>query len=233
MRFLALLLLCLPMWSAELPSTAARAVTTYDKEVAKAQAEYEAALKRSKSKLLKVLDSEKTRETKAGRLETALAIKAKIDSLTEGIDILGNPTDTLATIKSALVTEAQAKALGEALQADSITEKDWDKLPGKEYQIPCSGKKLPLPMKKDEVYIIVPNPTDTWENNVSWKGEVGIPNYLGRGGNRRCLIWNIDQKIWGTAGIVTVPANGNMTFQLNTSAAKGTGTLRIKVFKQK
>ncbi len=78
-RFFILCLLCFPLIHAadeppELSPAAKRAVAQFERQKERAQAEYDAAIAKATDDLLEALEREKTRVTKRGDLEGALAI---------------------------------------------------------------------------------------------------------------------------------------------------------------
>jgi len=76
--------------AAALPPAADAAISKYNSEVAKAKSEMDKRVDVAKAALIQVLSHEQEAQTKAGKLDSALAIRSKIDALKKG----ASPGDT-------------------------------------------------------------------------------------------------------------------------------------------
>lgn len=75
----------------KLPADAQAALTAYDAKVAKLKADYDAAVAKESDALVAKLQKSQEAATKKGDLDTALALKTRIDALPQ-TDLLGNRT---------------------------------------------------------------------------------------------------------------------------------------------
>lgn len=144
----------------------------YRAAVAKAVTKVQQELAGERDKLLAALEKEKEAETAAGRLDVALAIKARIERIASGgdavfeRDLLGGrqgAEQLLAEAKNQ-VPRAQAELLARAL--DKVSEADWDRLGGLAYAVDSHGVvgavETDVVLADGETVIIVPNANDRW-----------------------------------------------------------------------
>jgi len=122
--------LAIPLTAAEdgpeLPRGAERALERYEKDAAKAQAEYDEAMAEAVEEVLEELADEQVRATKAGDLETALAVRAKIEELTpdpkEGADLIGvQDRDQVPAVREITVdARSDGVSLGELSAGETL-----------------------------------------------------------------------------------------------------------------
>jgi hypothetical protein len=94
-------------------------------------------------------------------------------------DLLGNQTEP-----GKYMTDVQAKAIKDALEAGKFSDKDWDALPGIPLEVKPTGSKASLEPGK---YLVVPNQSDTWSSGPREKAYtyLGIDGVIGHAGG-----WN-------------------------------------------
>ena len=134
-----------------LPAAARQSIERYDKAVAEAKKAYDAAVAKAADAARKDLAKIQESETKAGRLEPALAVKAQVDKLPD-------PAAPASNIPKYYLD------LAEKITAGTWNEAEWSALPGKEIKVMADSPKTEtkITVKKGEVYLIAPNPADKW-----------------------------------------------------------------------
>ncbi len=148
-----------------LPVAAKQAMERYDKAIGEARKAYEAAATKAADAARKELAKVQESETRSGRLESALAVKAQIDRLPASDDASG--TSGLPKAYSDILSK---------VENGSLTETEWNTLPGVKVRIDSAGTTdTRLVVKKGEVWLIVPNPADRWQGNNTCQ----LVNYLG------------------------------------------------------
>lgn len=101
----------------ELSPAAKRALNTAEEAIAKARASFIAAASKEQDKLLTALQREQEAQTKAGKLEAALAVKAAADKVRSGdflkeLDARAAETDDLLGDKAAAQAPQMARLAG-------------------------------------------------------------------------------------------------------------------------
>lgn len=147
-----------------LPVAAKQAIERHDKAVDAAKKAYDAALAKAAADARKDLEKILDTETRAGRLESALAVKARMELLAQpgGAGTAAPAAAPAATPASTELPKAY-QALVEKVQSGTLTEAEWKGLPGQ--KLPVDSKKVldtGIMVKKGEVYLVVPNPGDKW-----------------------------------------------------------------------
>ena len=148
----------------------------YRVSVAKAVAKAQQELAGEREKLLAALEKEKEAETAAGRLDTALAIKARIERIASGRDrdadaaverdLLGGRQGVEQLLNEAKnqIPRDQAEPLARSL--DKVSEADWDRLGGLAYAVDSHGVvgavETDVVLADGETVIVVPNANDHW-----------------------------------------------------------------------
>jgi len=134
-----------------LPAAAKQAMDRYDKSVAEAKKVYDAAVARAADAARKELLKVQEQETKAGRLESALAVKAQVDKLPE-------QTPAGSAIPKYFLDLADKIADG------AFTSDEWGKLQGQKISVDAriEFQESRIVVQKGEVYLVAPNPADTW-----------------------------------------------------------------------
>jgi hypothetical protein len=136
-----------------LPAAAKVAMERYDKAAAEAKKAYDAAVAKAADAARKELAKIQESETKAGRLETALAVKGQIEKLPD-------KSDASTDIPKAYLDLADKIASG------TLTETEWNSLPG--IKVRCEANTVTdtrVVMHKGEAWIVVPHPADKWKTN--------------------------------------------------------------------
>lgn len=126
-----------------LPATAKNALDKANADIAKVRVG-----------LIKELTKAQDAVTKKGDLEGAMAIKAEIEKQTQEISSLHSPQQD-AAMKMQTANSIITKGLN---------EKEWDKMPGETIEITAITPTV-IPASSSP-RIIVPHPTDTWNNNT-------------------------------------------------------------------
>jgi len=152
---------------AELPRGAERALERYERDAAKAQADFDEAMAEAVEEVLEELADEQERATKAGDLETALAVRAKIEEL--------RPAEQ--------GPEEQADAGPDERVVPVVsTEDEWSRLPGVEVEVPARRPATEVPrlrLRIGQQVAIVPCPGDEWKGNINGR-PVGVDGFSKR-----------------------------------------------------
>jgi hypothetical protein len=234
---------------ASLPPEAQKLVDGYQAAVAKAVARTRQDIAKERDAVIPALQQEKDAQTKAGNLEAALAIKAKIEALASGRDlaVLTDPeTDLLgsaADIDEALalprnaVPRDQADKLAMAL--DQVAEADWDKLGGLSFSLDAhsviGAVDTGIVLKTGEFVLVVPNANDKWRCGTSPTDNAPM-NFQGdvvkdpRGPIRwGCLFCQTGSRVQ-PPGLVT--GAGRLWLKCNDgSTADNSGVIRVKILR--
>ena len=255
MRILPIFLLLLATvlaWSGEAPalSPAARELLdAYRVSVAKAVARAQQELAGEREKLLAALEKEKEAETAAGRLDTALAIKARIERIASGRDRDGDAAverdllggrqgaeQLLAEAKNQ-IPRAEAEPMARAL--DKISEADWDRLGGLAYAVDShsvvGAVETDVVLADGETVIVVPNANDHWRcgtmpsdnKPLDYRGDIARDPH----GTIRwaCLYVQIGERVM-PPGLVTGP--GRIWLKCNDGTTiDNAGVIRAKILR--
>lgn len=252
LTFLLLLLAPVMASAGEAPplSPAARELLdAYRAAVAKAVTKAQQELAAEREKLLAALEQEKEAETAAGRLDTALAIKARIERIASGRDrdgdaaverdlLGGRPgADQLLAEAKNQMPRAEAEPLVRAL--DKVSEADWDRLGGLAYAVDSHGVvgavETDVVLADGETVIVVPNANDRWRcgsmpgdnKPMDFRGDLARDPH----GTIRwaCLYVQIGEKVM-PPGLVTGP--GRIWLKCNDGTTiDNAGVIRAKILR--
>ena len=248
LTFLTLLLTVALAQTGEAPAlspAASELLDAYRAAVAKTVAKAQQELAGEREKLIAALEKEKEAETAAGRLDTALAIKARIERIASGgdtaleRDLLGGRqgADQLLAEAKNQIPRAQAEPLARAL--DKVSEADWDRLGGLAYAVDSHGVvgavETDVVLADGETVIVVPNANDRWRCGTSpsdnkpldYRGDIGRDPH----GTIRwaCLYVQIGEKVM-PPGLVTGP--GRIWLKCNDGTTiDNAGVIRAKVLR--
>jgi len=141
----------------------------YDKAASEAKKTFDATIAKAADAARKDLTKIQESETKAGRLEAAIAVKNQIDRLP-------NAESTAFEIPKFYLD------LEERIEAGTMTVTEWKGLPGTKFNVEAatSSNLTKIVLKKGDIYLIAPNPTDKWKGS----GPAIAVNYLGENGSR-------------------------------------------------
>jgi hypothetical protein len=247
---LLLTILLAPAGEAPALSPAARElVDAYRAAVAKAVARAQQELAGEREKLLAALEKEKEAETAAGRLDTALAIKARIERIASGRDHDGDAAverdliggrqgaDQLLGEAKNQIARAEAEPLARAL--DKVSEADWDRLGGLAYAVDAHSVvgaiETDVVLAEGETVLVAPNANDRWRcgtmpgdnKPMDFRGDVGRdPHGTIRWG---CLYVQIGERVM-PAGLVTGP--GRVWLKCNDGTTiDNAGVIRAKILR--
>jgi hypothetical protein len=147
-----------------LPAGAKVTMERYDKAAADAKKAFEAKCAEAAEVARKELMKIQEQETRAGRLETALAIKAEIERLPE---------------KAEPAAALSYPDIAKRIKDGTYTAEEWNKLVApKVVSVPANHEQTVTEyvLKRGDIYLVVPCPTDEWLGNTF----IGKPtNYLG------------------------------------------------------
>ena len=248
LTFLTLLLTVALAQTGEAPAlspAASELLDAYRAAVAKTVAKAQQELAGEREKLIAALEKEKEAETAAGRLDTALAIKARIERIASGgdtaleRDLLGGRqgADQLLAEAKNQIPRAQAEPLARAL--DKVSEADWDRLGGLAYAVDSHGVvgavETDVVLADGETVIVVPNANDRWRCGTSpsdnkpldYRGDIGRDPH----GTIRwaCLYVQIGEKVM-PPGLITGP--GRIWLKCNDGTTiDNAGVIRAKVLR--
>lgn len=217
----------------------------YRAAVAKTVARAQQELAGEREKLLAALEKEKEAETAAGRLDTALAIKARIERIASGgdtpleRDLLGGRqgADQLLSDAKNQIPRAQAEPLARGL--DKVSEADWDRLGGLAYAVDAhsvvGAVETDVVLADGETVIVVPNANDRWRCGTSpsdnkpldYRGDIGRDPH----GTIRwaCLYVQIGERVM-PPGLVAGP--GRIWLKCNDGTTiDNAGVIRAKILR--
>jgi len=147
-----------------MPAAAKQAVEKYDRSVAEAKKVYDAAVARAADAARKELLRLQEQETKAGRLESAIAIKTQVDKLPEPSAPAESPRFYLD--------------IADKLTKGTLDEAAWAALrTPKEIKVMAENPRTEtnITLRRGDLYLIVPNPSDKWSAGPT------PTNYIGNG----------------------------------------------------
>jgi len=227
MRAILMLLAALPLFAQssdltpptkpdQLPSTAKQTVERYDKAAAEAKKTFDAAIVKAADAARKDLTKIQESETKAGRLETAMAVKNQIDRLP-------NAESTAFEIPKLYLD------LEERIETGTVTATEWRDLPGTKFRVEASAilDLTKIVLKKGDLFIVVPCPTDKWAGSIDYP----MVNYLGTNGSNTGM--RLQVKVGDTAmkafmaegeGVLSMRAN-------DTQPAGNPGSVTVKIIR--
>ncbi len=135
-----------------LPVAARRAIDRYDKAVAAAKKAYDEAVAKAAAAARKDLEPIMEAETKAGRLESAMAVKLQIDLLNTQIEV------------AAKVIPDVYLNLADKIENGKLTDQEWKTLPGVKVNADAKGvTETKVFVRKGEAWLVAPCPSDQWK----------------------------------------------------------------------
>lgn len=202
----------------KLPADVQATIDKNDRAVTAVQAKADGEIYKLRQTLIAALTKAQEAATKKGDLDTAMAIKAKIES-----------------IKLPSLIDDQPRIDPSKLR--SYTAKVWDQLPGTVFTI-ATAESAPLVIEDGEVAIIVPHPTDSWSAGTGFamtdyrggKTVYGNNPYMAllvvltKDGVNAPMVPNPTEPIIGPARFVLRPNDGVLTDNV--------GSIRVKVIMQ-
>ena len=224
MRIIALLILSLTLCAEDikLPPDAQSAIDKADKATAVVQSKADVEIGKIRKDLIASLTKSQEAVTRKGDLNTALAIKAKIDAIVKLIPSVDLMNDLQ-------IDPSKFRSYG---------VKAWEALPG-ESKLISTAEIGPFTLEAGEEAIIVPHPADTWAAGATYPA---VP-YTGMGqpyGTMpwMCLEWVLHKDGQNLTGAVdpTKTIVGPCTFSLRPNDGNlldNTGGIHVKVIIQK
>jgi hypothetical protein len=198
-----------------LPAAAKATVDRYDKQVAEAKKVFEAKSAEAAETARKELAKLQEQETRAGRLEAALAIKAEIERLPE---------------KAEVPSANQYIELAKRIKEGTFTAEEWNKLSAPKVNVPSNHEQTVTDyvLRKGDIYIVAPCPTDEWNGN----GAIGKPTtYLGNNAGFLRLRVMVGDLFMKDKGFVA-EGEGKLIFSpYDNDYGDNTGVVRVKILK--
>lgn len=212
-----------------MPAAARQTMEKYDRSVAEAKKVYDAAVARAADAARKELLRLQEQETKAGRLESALAIKTQVEKLPSEDPGLG-----------ALLPRGYADLLAK-VEGGHLTETEWNALPGVKINAAAdSTTDTKIVVHRNEVWLVVPHPTDKWRTSTTIDPftYLGIKNPKHTTYPEWCLIIPDFMRLQVIAGDVTLKGylvedqEGKLTARCNDHVQNDNlGEIRAKIIK--
>ncbi len=179
----------------EIPKTAQKELKAYRNVIDVIRKDSHLRAKAERERLLVALEKIKIEETKKGNLESAWALKQRIEALRDlpfNIDeVLVDPANHLVTpgveyLGKPVPVQSQ-DLLIRRIENGSLARKTWDNLEGTVVEISAGMEtRTDFPVTKNRGILIVPHPGDRWhgkEGNTReypWVGYAGQKNRLYR-----------------------------------------------------
>jgi hypothetical protein len=195
-----------------LPAAARVAMERYDKQVAEAKKTFDVKATEAADVARKELARLQEQETRAGRLDAALAIKAEIERLPE---------------KAEPVSIPPYLEIAKRLKDGTYTAEEWNKLVAPKVSVPATHEQTPTDyvLRKGDIYVVVPCPTDEWTGNVSFGKPTG---YQGNGGylRLRVMVGDLFMK-----GFVAEGEGKLILSPFDQDYGDNSGAVRVKIIK--
>jgi len=229
-----LIMLVLLIMRGMIPLPAAEQSASLPKDAEKYVADYNDDVEKARKDLVKKLERVLVKYTKAGNLDEANAINAKItemNSVSGAVNLLGGPTGELPG--GNVISQTEADMIKASMP--SLTERDWDTLGGLMVAIDVADdlKVTPIQVSSGDSFLLVPHPTDKWAS-VSWKGNPAQSNWAGSTANGGALLWNVTGTRGNGSNNLIVSGVGKLGFYANWGGPAGRqGTMHVKILKIK
>jgi hypothetical protein len=134
-----------------LPASAKKTMEKYDKAMETVKRTYDTAARTAAAFARKDLEQIIEVETKAGRLESAMAVKLRLEQVMLILD------------EAAKEIPKAYQSIAEKLAEGTFTEAEWKALPGQKVNVDSrSVTETKIVVKKGEAWLVAPNPGDKW-----------------------------------------------------------------------
>lgn len=196
-----------------MPAAARQTMEKYDRSVAEAKKACDAAVVRAADAARKELLRLQEQETKAGRLDAALAIKDQVDRLPEKAE----PASTPPYLE-----------IAKRLKDGTYTAEEWNKLVAPKVSVPAIHEQTltDYVLRKGDIYLVVPCPTDEWSGNVSFGKTVGYQGNSGGFLRLRVMVGDLIVK-----GFVAEGEGKLILSPFDQDYGDNSGAVRVKIIK--